>query len=654
MKKLLLCLLLECLLKNASAQLNDFAWIQNQYHNSVLDFAIHETHIWVVKPGYVIMLDTANGDMQVFNDFIFPENAHFGSSTIFNSILADDSGHVYVNYYGIENGIYKYDGQTWTKYPCSEFADSYTLGTMLVRSSQQHFFMAKEKTVGEFDGLNWQTYSYTESFHYGVMDSHDTLWLTTFSGKLISFNAGTFKVRLTSGASWGIAIDGADNLFIPYSVQYVVKFHSIITDTIPGPGNYFSPFLITATSNNNLYLAGLVNSYYHFNGSNWTELNSGIPGNFLYPSAIGTDDQQHVWFGSDNGFLAKQENDFTSTIYEVNYSGLPDKGNYAVSAFNFNNNNYGKGLSGTQNGLFDVDLMTYEVTKIDTGFESVLIDKRINCIEKFGNNFSISIDTIWIGTNEGLFGMDKDYNWVQFTKTNSPLPNDTINYILYDNDKIWIATNGGAACYHFNGTWQTYTSLNSPLPADHVYAISGDNPPIIFCTSNGVAYFNDPDWKILNTFNSGLIDNNVKTVYTGSYGHCYFGTVAHGICDSITNGNWNYFNTSTGLSSDSIIFITGTYGYGDPIMAGTRGGGILSFQYGSYLYNTTSIEGIELSDVTDHTLISDGQYIKVLISTDKGILYKDFGGSAPVNASQSSDVSAYFSSENLVINYELK
>lgn len=655
MKKLLLSLLLGCLLKTAVAQLVDLAWFQNQYHNTVKDFAFYGTQVWIAKPDYVMMLDTTTGQTQVFNDFVFPENAYFGSSTMFSNVLVDDSEHVYVNYYGIENGIYKYNGQTWTNFPAPGFPDQNYTGSKLMMSSQHHLFMAQGKTVGEFDGANWQTFNYTQSFNHGVIDSHDTLWLTTSNGKLVSFFNGIFTTRLSSGAYYAIAIDDEDNLFIPLSSQKILKFHGAVIDTITvSISTYISVYVITADSNGQIYMGGYYNHYYKFDGSTWTDLNTDIPGNFEYQSAVNTDAQHHVWFGSTNGFLAKQENDLTAATYVVNYSGLPDDGNYCVSAFFFTGNYEGEGFLGTQEGLFHVDWMSHLLAKVDSGFDSVLTDKRINCIEKPGDYYYISVDTAWFGTNEGLIGMNKDYHWVQFTKANSPLPNDTINYILYDYDKLWIATNGGAACYHFNGNWQTFTSSNSSLPSDKVHSISKYSLTYIFCTTNGVAYYTDPDWKILNTSNSGLIDNDVASVYKDFGIHNYFGTVAHGICDSVYNGNWTYFNTSNGLPSDSILFITPYYGWGEPIIAGSKGAGILSFQNGNYLYNTSNIQGIDFSDATDQTVLSLGEVAEMWITTDKGLLFKDFGGNSPVVPAPWNGVTAYFSNEELVINYELK
>lgn len=652
MKKSLLSLLLGCLLHNASAQIGDFTWFQNQYHNRVQDFTFLGTQVWVAKPDYVMMLDTVSGQTQVFNDFVFPDYAYFGSSTIFNSILVDDNGYVFVNYYGIVNGIFVYDGQTWTNYPASGFPDQNPYGVKLMKSSQNHFFMAKGNTVGEFDGTNWQFFPYAEGVRSAVIDSHDTLWLTSPSGNLISFYEDVFTFRVSIGNDYPMVIDDFDNLFIPLSYLKILKFHSaIIIDTITVPLFYDLNFsMVTADSNSNIYFGGYNNHYYKFDGSNWSELSADIPGNINdYESAISMEDDHHVWFGSINGFLVKHENDFSSTAYIVNYSGLPDNGNYTVSAF-FSSAFYNwGGFVGTSDGLFRIDWVSHLLTNIDSGFNSILTDKRINCIEKFGDYYIMSLDTAWFGTNEGLFGEDNNYNWVQFTSANSPLPNDTINYILYDFDKLWVATNGGVACYHFNGTWQTFTTANSPLPSDDVHSIGQSYPYYIFCTTNGVAYYNDPDWKILNTTNSGLIDNDIKCFYAN-----YFGTVAHGICDSTANGGWIYLNTSTGLPSDSITFIHSEYGFGEPVIAGTKGGGYLGFNEGIYLYNTTNIEGIDFSDATDQSILFLGEGEEIWITTDKGLLYLDIFGSAPVLQTQSNGITAYVTGDDLFVQFKLQ
>ncbi|MEO6167428.1 MAG: T9SS type A sorting domain-containing protein, partial [Chitinophagales bacterium] len=495
-----------------------------------------------------------------------------------------------------------------------------------------------------------------EGMYHGVIDSQDTLWLNTSNGKLLSFYDGVFTVKIPGGIYYTLAIDDYDNIFAPLSSTKILKFHTVIIDTLIITGTYSNyPFLIAADSNSFVYLIGINNQYLKFDANNWNALELGIPENvYGNQSALGTDEDHHIWFGTTNSILVKEENNLTSTIYSVNYSGLPDGGNYSTSAFYFNGNYNGGGILGTSEGLFEVSLSGHLISKIDSGFSSIMNDKKINCIEKFGSYYNIAVDTIWVGSNEGLFGMNKDYEWVQFTTSNSPLPNDTVNYIVFDDDKFWVATNGGVACYHFNGTWEIFTTTNSPLPGDIVHSISVESGSVIFCTSNGVAYFNDPDWKILNTSNSGLIDNNIQSLYTDYGYHYYFGTVAHGICDSVYNGSWIYLNTSSGLPSDSITFITDAPGGLNPIVAGTYGGGLLSIDDGNYLGNTTNIQGIDFNDATDYTLLDQADWAEMWITTDKGLLYQDFGLNTPSAPLQLNDITAYFSSENLIINYALK
>ena len=61
------------------------------------------------------------------------------------------------------------------------------------------------------------------------------------------------------------------------------------------------------------------------------------------------------------------------------------------------------------------------------------------------------LNTRWFGTDSGLVRL-VDTTWTHFTRSNSPLPSDTVTSLIIDTGQnIWIGTPSGAAVYNPNG-----------------------------------------------------------------------------------------------------------------------------------------------------------------------------------------------------------
>ncbi|CAM4142059.1 MULTISPECIES: T9SS type A sorting domain-containing protein [Flavobacterium] len=156
----------------------------------------------------------------------------------------------------------------------------------------------------------------------------------------------------------------------------------------------------------------------------------------------------------------------------------------------------------------------------------------------------ISIDNLnnkWLGIwQNGIIKFD-DTDWVNFTTSNSDLPNNQINCVTNDNNgNVWIGTSSGLT--KFDGTnWTNYNTTNSNLPTNSIVSIAIDhNNNVWLATANELVEFTGNTWNIYNDnsvgnwfggSNSLRIDSNNKKWMSAGYG-----------IKSFDGSNWEYFN----------------------------------------------------------------------------------------------------------------
>lgn len=152
-----------------------------------------------------------------------------------------------------------------------------------------------------------------------------------------------------------------------------------------------------------------------------------------------------------------------------------------------------------------------------------------------------NLDNKWLGTwQNGIIKYD-DTDWINFTTSNSGLPNNQINSIANDNNgNIWIGTSSGLT--KFDGTnWTNYNTTNSNLPTNSIVSIAIDNNNNVWLTTiNELVEFTGNNWNIYNDSsvgnyfggsNSLRIDSDNKKWMSAGYGIKSF--------DGI---NWAYFD----------------------------------------------------------------------------------------------------------------
>ena len=92
---------------------------------------------------------------------------------------------------------------------------------------------------------------------------------------------------------------------------------------------------------------------------------------------------------------------------------------------------------------------------------------------------------------------------------------------------IWIGTRGGLA--KFDGQhWSVYSTTNSGLPNDDIRSLVIDQSGNVWVGTygGGLAKFDGRSWSVYNTSNSGLPDNFIKSLAVDSHGNIYIGTLS--------------------------------------------------------------------------------------------------------------------------------
>jgi len=312
-------------------------------------------------------------------------------------------------------------------------------------------------------------------------------------------------------------------------------------------------------------------------------------------------------------------------------------------------------FASTDSGLSKItSLNFYYNNPIYPPLDSALSGNEITALSKDlspGGNIPI----LAIGTTHGLYLWDLESSYTYFNSANSPLPNDTINFIYQNGDNFWLCTNGGLATYfNSNGAWDIYNTSNSPLPSNHINCIEQGFLNYWIGTDSGIAIKNNSSWKILNTTNSGLADNDITALYFVDDNH-WIGTRSKGLCDSTTSGNWLYLNSNNGLPSDSINFIEKDWNNWWPhngFIVGTNGAGLLACQDSTeFVAQLDSLDGLPIHNAYDLSFNSCMECLEAWIGTDNGILYSVvIAGDVPSISGNANNIAGYF--ENDVLHVE--
>lgn len=264
-------------------------------------------------------------------------------------------------------------------------------------------------------------------------------------------------------------------------VTFDGKMFNNAEQNITNKGKYFSYYAIETDNNNIKWVYG-TNNIYSYDDSKWTKYNPkeiGIDGAY---EIINNPKTGEVFFCSDEGLTIFQKGKW-SNLNKDRIKALPS--NRVTFAQRDSKNRIWI-------GTFSGSVMIDENEKATNFNESSTVLKG-QCItsmaEDENGNLYFSLYEYdgkppgKVNRNEGIAVRYADGTWKQFTTSNSGMPFNHTNKVLYDkNEKIlWISTDrAGLVRYDLNNGWENYHPDNSEIPTSYISTMAFDNNGILY------------------------------------------------------------------------------------------------------------------------------------------------------------------------------
>ncbi len=180
-------------------------------------------------------------------------------------------------------------------------------------------------------------------------------------------------------------------------------------------------------------------------------------------------------------------------IFSFSNSPIPDQNITAIAT-----DNTGLNWIGTLKGLICYNGKRWHTI---TSKNSKLPSNKILSIKIVGN-------TKYTGTTEGLLVIDNN-TWDVYTSKNSKLPSDKIRKIIKIKDNILIATSKGLVKYSNDFEVILSSDKNGIIDDDFISMNVDHNNVVWLGTNSGLYSFSNNIWRIYNTKNSELPNNNI-------------------------------------------------------------------------------------------------------------------------------------------------
>jgi hypothetical protein len=285
------------------------------------------------------------------------------------------------------------------------------------------------------------------------IDKHDTVWYATLNGmakfdgrKFISLTESNSPFKVNDDANV-IAVDRADNKWIcanndiyKYDNQQWIKCSQDQTGVKEGA------YAIVPTSNGEVLFC-TDDGLSILKDGKWTLLNTqtikDLPSNKVYYAY--RDKKDRLWIGTFSGSIMIDAN---QQVTAFNASATPLKG-ICISR--------------------------------------VAEDEKGNLY--FGA-YAYAIKGVRDKPEEGLITLSADGSWKHYNDTNSGMPSNTTNSLMYDSlEKVlWIGTNeSGLVRWDLKDGWETYHNGNSKVPSSYIFDMSQNSSGDIYVsTYNGM------------------------------------------------------------------------------------------------------------------------------------------------------------------------
>ena len=310
-----------------------------------------------------------------------------------------------------------------------------------------------------------------------------------------------------------------------------------------------------------------------YDGKNFKnfDLSDGLPSRKV--RAIFEDSKQNIWFGTTQGLCLYKEGKIKK--FTIN-DGLIHNYIRAITE-----DKKGNIIIGTNKGID-----SYSNNK----FQHLTDDLDSNFTLKTRTIYKSEDDQIWIGTEKGLFKLEK--NKIVKSNLNQLLPSETILSLLKDSrDRLWIGTEEGVVMHNKDSS--VLYNQEKGLISNRVRAICEDNSKNIWIgTRTGVSCITKNEIKNINKEN-GLTHERIRDILLDKNGTLWFATYYGGI-NNFNPKDFVTYSTSEGLLSNQILSINQS-STNNKIIAGTFDGvSTFNLKNGaiSHLNNYTILDGL--------------------------------------------------------------
>ena len=491
-----------------------------------------------------------------------------------------------------DSGLVKFDGSTWSVFNKELFSKELT--SIAVDNKNYVWMAVREFGVSRFNGVTWSHYSTGNSqipsdiVSSIVVDSKNNIWIG--ASALAKFHNEEWTVYDFNnsdlpGTVSSLSIDAQDNIWVgtiygmgvsKFGGDTWTNYNAFDTDLT---SNYIA--LIYADNNNNIWISERNDrgqyKLFRYNGSDWKRFetsNSGLQSNSIQTILI--DEKNTKWIAT-RGLVKYNYVDWklyspfnnTSSVLE-NVTGLDkDKeGNLWM----------GDWLSNTVS-MYDGNKFTVfrgSEYNLSSGFQCLKVDRNNN---------------IWIGqttmnssagaTPGGLTSYDGT-SWTRYSQANSGLAANNVFSIAIDSEnKKWIATNTKNVSIFDDISW---TELPTEVKVKYIAIDNKDNK--WFGTADGLLLYDEKNFQLYNTGNSGLPNNSVNTIFFENEDTTWIGTDGGGLA-IFYDDNWQVFNSSNSSLPGNKVYSVTVDIYGNKWI-GTNGG--------IAVYNEDNIKGEENSE----------------------------------------------------------
>jgi ligand-binding sensor domain-containing protein len=511
-----------------------------------------------------------------------------------------------------ENGLAKFDGQTWTSIDLKDG----------IRDIKDIFIDAPDKiwiSLETEDGnglgvLEGDDFTYFSNEEIGFQDSYivtslvrdpmESVWVSTDSGGLFVFDGNDWRSE--------------QNPICPYlqcfDKDMLIDQQGWLWISEPGKMQVF-------------------------NGQEWAEYSSesGLP--FPNIERIAVDQHNRLWAASHYGLLSVLE----TNGQWITYTPKEDLGLFYIDAIEVDP--LGRIWLATLDGVLVFDPPEPSSTQIrefpapitappipdplqepQTGWTRYTIENSLLPSNLVSSLVVDREDRVWIGTDSGVSVFLPDGSQTTYSMANSPLEAENIRVLAFDSqDRLLIGTCHGLTRLDTDGTWTLfppdeglwYPIEEVPKGVRLIYpcveSLAMDNEGRLWMgnnpggTGSAISVMDeDENWKIYIPENSGLPEDHIYTMAVDEQGQIWIGTW-EGISVLGDDGQWETTSMSDlGIVGEYESVTEMLFDDKDRLWIGTTAGLVVKDPGGSLTKYTTS----------DSDLISD--YIQALMIDSEG------------------------------------